>query len=120
MVRETIARVPQGNDYIILDRCAGTGNLEKRLTDEELSHCIVSTIEYYEYKVLLELLGSKVRYGIYQIFAELNTFTQDEITGANIPDYPELNGHLKSLKQKVKEYYNSEIVPVLFKYEFLK
>ena len=42
LVREAIAKVPQGNDYIILDRCAGTGNLEKRLTDEELSHCIRS------------------------------------------------------------------------------
>lgn len=37
-----------------------------------------------------------------------------------IPDYPELNGHLKSLRQKLKEYYNSEIVPTLFEYEFLK
>ena len=64
--------------------------------------------------------NSDLTYGVYQIFAELNTFREDEITGANIPDYPELNGHLKSLKQKVKEYYNSEIVPTLFEYEFLK
>lgn len=62
LVREAIERVPEGNDYIILDRCAGTGNLEKFLTDEEISHCIVSTYEYYEYKVLMELLGSKVRH----------------------------------------------------------
>ena len=62
LVREAIDRVPEGNDYIILDRCAGTGNLEKFLTDEEISHCIVSTYEYYEYKVLMELLGSKVRH----------------------------------------------------------
>lgn len=62
LVRKAISRVPKGNDYIILDRCAGTGNLEIRLSDDELSHCIVSTIEYYEYKVLLELLGSKVRH----------------------------------------------------------
>ena len=59
-------------------------------------------------------------YGVYQIFAELNTFSQDEETGESKPDYPELNGALKTLKQKVKEYYNSEIVPVLFEYEFLK
>ena len=26
LVRAAIARVPTGNDYIILDRCAGTGN----------------------------------------------------------------------------------------------
>ncbi len=62
LVRTAIARVPNGNDYIILDRCAGTGNLEKGMTDEELSHCVVSTIEYYEYKVLQELIGSKVRH----------------------------------------------------------
>lgn len=61
MVRGAIRRVPEGNDYIILDRCAGTGNLESVLSDEELSHCVVSTYEYYEYKVLLERIGEKVR-----------------------------------------------------------
>jgi len=61
LVRMAIDRVPKGNDYIILDRCAGTGNLESVLTDEELSHCILSTYEYYEYKVLVERLGDKVR-----------------------------------------------------------
>lgn len=82
LVREAINRVPQGNDYIILDRCAGTGNLEKRLTNEELSHCIVSTIEYYEYKVLLELLGSKVRYIIPPIEKE-DTFNMGLVRGAD-------------------------------------
>lgn len=62
LVRDAIKRVPDGNDYVIIDRCAGTGNLEVGLTDYELSHCIVSTVEYYEYKVLLELIGSKVRH----------------------------------------------------------
>lgn len=61
LVRMAIDRVPAGNDYIILDRCAGTGNLESVLTDEELSHCVLSTYEYYEYKVLVERLGDKVR-----------------------------------------------------------
>ncbi len=82
LVREAITRVPQGNDYIILDRCAGTGNLEKRLTDEELSHCIVSTIEYYEYKVLLEVLGSKVRYIIPPTEKE-DTFNMGLVRGAD-------------------------------------
>ncbi len=59
LVRQAIKRVPEGNDYIILDRCAGTGNLEILMSDEELSHCVLSTIEYYEYKVLLELLGAR-------------------------------------------------------------
>ncbi len=62
MVREAIKLVPNGNDYVIIDRCAGTGNLEEFLTEEELSHCILSTYEYYEYKVLLARLGSKVKF----------------------------------------------------------
>lgn len=55
-------------DYIVLDRCSGTGNLESALVglydkngDEIISHAVVSTYEYYEYKVLNERLGDKVR-----------------------------------------------------------
>ena len=55
-------------DYIILDRCAGTGNLESALIGlcdknggDLISHCVVSTYEYYEYKVLNERIGDKVR-----------------------------------------------------------
>lgn len=82
LVRAAIARVPAGNDYIILDRCAGTGNLELGLTDEELSHCIVSTVEYYEYKVLQELLGAKVRHIIPPI-ETAETFNAGLVTGAD-------------------------------------
>ncbi len=62
LVREAIKLVPRGNDYIILDRCAGTGSLESELSDEELEHTIVSTYEYYEYKVLLERFNGRVRH----------------------------------------------------------
>ena len=82
LLRQAIARVPVGNDYIILDRCAGTGNLESGLTDEELSHCIVSTVEYYEYKVLQELLGAKVRHIIPPI-ETADTFNAGLVTGAD-------------------------------------
>ena len=82
LVRKAIKRVPKGNDYIILDRCAGTGNLEQWLSDEELSHTIVSTIEYYEYKVLLELYGSKVRYIIPPIEQE-DTFNRGLVRGSD-------------------------------------
>lgn len=68
LVQMAVDRVPDGNDYIILDRCAGTGNLEAALIgltdkngDELIEHCIVSTYEYYEYKVLSERIGDKVR-----------------------------------------------------------
>lgn len=55
-------------DYIVLDRCSGCGALESALVglydsngDEIISHAVVSTYEYYEYKVLSERLGDKVR-----------------------------------------------------------
>lgn len=59
-------------------------------------------------------------YGIYQIFAELNTSQKDEKTGKSIYDYPTLNGNLITLRTKIKEYYNTEITPYLFEYELLK
>ena len=68
LVQMAVDRVPEGNDYIILDRCAGTGNLEAALIglydrngDELIEHCVVSTYEYYEYKVLSERIGDRVR-----------------------------------------------------------
>lgn len=82
LLRKAIARVPAGNDYIILDRCAGTGNLEKGLTDEELSHCILSTVEYYEYKVMQEILGAKVRHIIPPVEAS-DTFNAGLVRGAD-------------------------------------
>ena len=82
LLRAAIERVPAGNDYIILDRCAGTGNLEQGLTEEELSHCIVSTYEYYEYKVLQELIGSKVRHIIPPVETQ-STFSAGLVNGAD-------------------------------------
>jgi len=94
LVRKAIQRVPDGNDYIILDRCAGTGNLEQQLSDEELSHCIVSTYEYYEYKVLMELIGDKVRHIIPPIETK-DTFNNGTVRGADALS---------------KEYINLEII----------
>ncbi|WP_220468755.1 hypothetical protein [Staphylococcus coagulans] len=61
----------------------------------------------------------KFNYGIYQIIQELNTYTVTD-EKKKVFDYPQLNGHIKSLKQLVKAYYAEEIVPFLFEYEFLK
>lgn len=82
LVRKAIKRVPKGNDYVIIDRCAGTGNLEAMLSDEELSHTIVSTVEYYEYKVLMKLLGDKVRHIIPPTEKE-DTFNMGLVRGAD-------------------------------------
>lgn len=82
LVRKAIARVPKGNDYVIIDRCAGTGNLESSMTEEELSHTIVSTYEYYEYKVLMEAFGDKVRH-IIPPTEKTDTFHGGMVRGAN-------------------------------------
>lgn len=82
LVRKAINRVPLGNDYVIIDRCAGTGNLEALLSEEELSHTIVSTVEYYEYKVLASLLGDKVKHIIPPTEKE-DTFNMGLVRGAD-------------------------------------
>lgn len=110
LVRQAIARVPAGNDYIILDRCAGTGNLEILMTDEELSHTIVSTVEYYEYKVLQELIGSRVRELIPPIETS-DTFNAGLVSGADALskgyiDHPLINKYIDDPKVTIILFEN--------------
>lgn len=56
---KAIEEIPNGMDYIIIDRCAGTGNLEEGLPDEILKHCVLSTIEFNEYAILNYKYGDK-------------------------------------------------------------
>lgn len=60
-VRNIINNLSDDQEYIIIDRCAGTGNLEKFLTDEELTHCVLSTIVYAEKTTLEGLYGDRVK-----------------------------------------------------------
>ena len=106
LVRQAIKRVPEGNDYIILDRCAGTGNLEKLMSDEELSHCVLSTIEYYEYKVLLELLGDKVRHIIPPTEKE-DTFNMGLVRGADALSEEYINNEI------IQHYINDPKVTII-------
>lgn len=101
LVREAIQKVPSGNDYIILDRCAGTGNLESVLSEDELSHCILSTVEYYEYKVLLERLGEKVRAIIPPIESQVK-YQNGFIMNADAMSEEYLNNEI------IKEYLNND------------
>ena len=59
------------------------------------------------------------KYGLYQIIKELNTSEKDE-QGKTHYHYPELNGHIESLKSRLKEYYANNILKKLFEYELLK
>ncbi len=59
-LRDIISSLPDDN-YVIVDRCCGTGNLEKFLTDEELSHCILNTINYAEWLTTKGLYEGRVK-----------------------------------------------------------
>lgn len=53
--------VRRNNKIFISSNCSGTGNLEKFLTDEELSHCILNTIVYAEKTTLKGLYEGRVK-----------------------------------------------------------
>mgnify|MGYP004459406659 CR=1 FL=1 len=100
-------------DYIILDRCAGTGNLETALIglkddngDELISHCIVSTYEYWEYKVLNENIGSKVRHIIPSSEANVE-YLGGKVLNADAMSEEYINN------KTVKQYLNDEDCAVI-------
>ena len=66
--------------------------------------------------------NSNWTYGVYQIDKEINTFhvVGTGKTKKNVYDYPQLNGDLNALRDKLKEYYKSHITAKMFKYELLK
>lgn len=77
-------------DYIILDRCSGTGNLEAALIglydengDELISHAVVSTYQYHEHEVLKERLGDKVR----EIIPPADAMSEEYINNHIIKSY---------------------------------
>lgn len=47
LVRKAIKQIPKGHDYIILDRCAGTGNLEEFLTDKRVGDITIGELNRY-------------------------------------------------------------------------
>ncbi|TAN58544.1 hypothetical protein EPN15_00610 [Patescibacteria group bacterium] len=47
LVRKAISAIPEGHDYIILDRCAGTGSLEEFLTDKQVDDITIGELNHY-------------------------------------------------------------------------
>ncbi|GAB6401944.1 hypothetical protein IMM1_31740 [Pseudocoprococcus immobilis] len=76
---------------------------------KKISNTIKKTKEY----------NSSLTYGVYQILAEIDTSYKDD-EGKTIWNNIEVHSALQTLKVLVKNYYNKEIVPLLFEYEFLK
>lgn len=106
-----------------LDRSNGDTLATKALKSLKKSQKEEELFSQWE-KVLVEAKKTdeydiSLTYSVYQIIDELNLSIKDE-NDKIVYFYPELNGHLNTLKTMVKEYYNSEIVPFLFEYDFLK
>lgn len=66
-IKKIIANLPVGVDgkknYVIIDRCGGSGNLESieaGFDDDMLAHTIIGTYEFKEWEVLVNRLGSKL------------------------------------------------------------
>ena len=79
-------------DYVILDRCAGTGNLELTLNDDVpddihdkdiLSHVILNTYSYGEYLILVERFGDKVRYINPPVHKDTLDYLNDKYSGTD-------------------------------------
>lgn len=92
----------------------------KKLSPNEAERKVLSQWELLmsEVKKTKEYDAS-LTYGLYQIFAEIDTSYKDE-DNKTVWNNIEVHSALQTMKTLCKEYYNSEIVPVLFEYEFIK
>jgi hypothetical protein len=76
LVRHAIKRLLAGHDYIILDRSAGTGNLEEFLTDKKVNDITISELDRYIDKDLkVKYLQSKK-----DVFATFYPSRFDDVT----------------------------------------
>lgn len=61
-LKECIEKITAtGFDYLIIDTCAGTGNLEKFFENEWLEHTILNTYDYTEWTTLKGLYEGRVK-----------------------------------------------------------
>lgn len=74
LVRRAIKQLPKGHDYIILDRTAGTGNLEEFLTDKKVNDITIDELgRYIDKELKTKYLQSKKDV--------INTFYSDRLFG---------------------------------------
>lgn len=86
LVRKAIKQIPTGHDYIILDRCAGTGNLEEFLTDKPVNAITIGELKKYVDKDFKKKYIDSVGEGIDLILGKDNKRI-DEITLDELKKY---------------------------------
>ena len=80
LVRKAIAQIPKGNDYIILDRCAGTGNLQEHLTDKNVADITIGELDkYFSREFISEYLQDKINVLKLYNHKNLNKITIEEL-----------------------------------------
>jgi len=93
LVRKAIGQIPKGNDYIIVDRCAGTGNLEEFLTDKNIKDITIREVgkyigEEFRNKYLKDKSDIINTFYSNKIFSEITLGELEEYkTNINIYDY---------------------------------
>lgn len=86
LVRRAIAQIPKSHDYIILDRTAGTGNLEEFLTDKNVDDIALGELEVYVGKSFKKDYIASVADGIDLVLAK-TSLAINEITLGDLTNY---------------------------------
>ena len=118
------------NRYYKNELCLDTTHGET-VASKELKRLIPNTTEnkiFKLYKSLMEHVkdteeyNEDLTYGIYQIVKEIDTSYKENKSKKAKTIYKNIQVHsdLRAMKELCKDYYNREIVPTLFEYEFLK
>ena len=92
LVRQAIKKIKEANnDYIIVDRCAGTGNLEQFFTDKNVKDITIQELDKYLEEETIELYLKDKNKVIKMINKNFNLITMEELenyqTSISIYDY---------------------------------
>lgn len=86
LVRKAIKQIPTDHDYIILDRCAGTGNLEEFLTDKSVDDITIGELGKYIDKNFKKKYLASVSDGL-DLILEKGKKTLNEIALVDLKKY---------------------------------
>lgn len=96
LVRKAIKQIPKGNDYILVDRCAGTGNLEEPLTDKNVEDISLGELPKYLSDEFIKNYIKEKSLFIPTILEETNLKDTTQITLGDLERFP--------TKTKIKDY----------------
>jgi hypothetical protein len=96
LVRKAIAQIPKNHNYIILDRCAGTGNLQEFLTDKNVEDITLGELSKYLSEEFVKKYISEKANFIPHILQKSKLNDTNQITLKQLEKFP--------TKTKIKDY----------------